>query len=157
MECRIELTIECATENRKNDLLQILQQEAGLSILKYQDTPVKQLYSPACETSDFDTLFDTLKVLLPDITYIKSEKNYCLVHTTNRGEHLLRIPLKKIANHFNSKKLLRIHRSFCVQTNHLRGIYRQNQNWMVVCGDAHLPLSKTFRQLVLTQFAHLMD
>jgi hypothetical protein len=59
-------------------------------------------------------------VALADIIYIKSDRNYCQIHTQNEV-HSMRISLKKLEQQLRNSDLRRIHNSYLINENKIVG------------------------------------
>lgn len=59
-----------------------------------------------------------------DITHFKAEKDYTWIHTISNKSYLSSHGIGNIERKVDSKRFIRIHRSFIVNTEHITGCYR---------------------------------
>ena len=59
-----------------------------------------------------------------DITHFKAEKDYTWIHTVSNRAYLSSHGIGNIERKLDSKRFIRIHRSFIVNTEHITGCYR---------------------------------
>ncbi len=88
-----------------------------------------------------------IKVLLNDILFIKSEKNYIDVYTTGK-KFVVRDTIDNFIVEVDSNKFIRSHRSYAVNINNIDKIvgselFMQNHT---------IPLSRNYKKEVLTHF-----
>lgn len=130
-----------------------LQRAVELAIIRIQEKHVKEKKLELSADEPFilsDCIFvrnhdKMVKVCIDAILYIEAERNYCKIHCKDK-EHLLVMTLKDIEEKFNSKKFLRIHRSFIVNLSHIDEIAT---NYVVIAKKA-IPLSaESKKQLLL--------
>ena len=87
------------------------------------------------------------KVHIADILYLEALTNYTKVVTVQK-KYITLNNLKSFLDHLPAKRFLRIHRSYAVAVDKIRGVYK---NELLV--DAQkLPLGKTYRQEVKKLF-----
>lgn len=93
-------------------------------------------------------------VLMDQILFLKSEGNYCLVHTQERVEEI-RISLKSILLHFPKDKIIPVHRSYCVNPKKVEQL-RKNESgaWGIPFGKYWVPIGKTFLPEMKKQYSH---
>ena len=85
-----------------------------------------------------------VKVCINNILYIEAERNYCKIHCKDK-EHLLVTTLKYLEEKLTSNVLMRIHRSFIVNLNHIDEIATNH----VVIGKKAIPLSAELKKQLL--------
>jgi len=85
-----------------------------------------------------------VKVCINNILYIEAERNYCKIHCKDK-EHLLVTTLKYLEEKLTSNILMRIHRSFIVNLNHIDEIATNH----VVIGKKAIPLSAELKKQLL--------
>jgi len=83
------------------------------------------------------------KVMLSDILYIESLKDYITIYTKTR-----RVTAKHTISSFEEKlpesEFIRIHRSFVISLKHITGFTANS----IEIGDKELPIGRNFRQMV---------
>ena len=109
---------------------------------------------PANEESPFllsDRIFvrhkdKMIKVFINDILFAEADRNYCMVHTTDR-EYLLTVPLRVLEDNLPEGKFMRVHRSFVVNLGKIDAL-GDNQEYLVL-GQKNVPVSRRFKDDVL--------
>lgn len=81
-----------------------------------------------------------IRVLLDDIMYVESDKDYVRVFTKN-GSVITRQTISSIEAMLAENKFLRIHRSFIVSLSQIKSF----TNEIVEIGDKELPIGKLYR------------
>jgi DNA-binding LytR/AlgR family response regulator len=87
--------------------------------------------------------YNTIKIFLYEIIYLKSDNNYVEIITGKRT-YVERISLENILSTINSEDFIRVHRSFAINTTHLKELKSSN----VVVGDHLIPVSRKFLKSV---------
>ena len=86
----------------------------------------------------------TFKVLVEDILYVESFKDYIVVHQTN-GENITTYQsISQIEKTLNSDKFLRIHRSYLIALKHVHSFSAT----YVFIQDKELPIGRTYKEQV---------
>ena len=110
------------------------------------------------ETKDDDqvtTLHDRLfirqkdqmvKVTINNILYLEADRNYCKIHTLEKV-FLASTPLGTIEEELPSKKFIKVHRSFIVNTNKIDAI-GEHREYLVI-NKVQVPISRRNREEVL--------
>lgn len=80
------------------------------------------------------------KVKLDDILYLESDNVYVNVHTTS-GKLMVRNTLPDYIDLVGARWLLRVHRSYAVNINHIEAI---NTEYLII-NKTQIPVSKAFR------------
>jgi len=109
--------------------------------------------NPGCETNDFMYIRTgkmVHKVLIKDIVYVESLKDYVNIHTADRTI-TARQTLSSIENMMNENLFLRIHRSFIVSINHIIGFTSTS----IAISDKNLPIGRNYKQQVFHQLNYL--
>lgn len=83
------------------------------------------------------------KVLLSDILYIESMKNYVAIYTTQREQIITLLSMKNMEERLPEKDFFRVHKSFIVALNHIKAV----DGGEIVLSNAkdRIPLSATYR------------
>jgi DNA-binding LytR/AlgR family response regulator len=81
-----------------------------------------------------------VKVLLNDIHYVESDKDYIKVFT-EKGSVVTRQTISSIEAMLSENKFLRIHRSFIVSLEHIKSFTHE----MVEVGNKEIPIGKLYR------------
>ncbi|MCU4155060.1 response regulator transcription factor [Carboxylicivirga sp. A043] len=104
---------------------------------------------PSCDVNDFMYIRTgkmVHKVLLKDIMYVESLKDYVNIHTPDRTI-TARQTLSSIENMLNEEQFMRIHRSFIVSINHISGFTATT----IAIADKNLPIGRNYKQQVFHQ------
>ena len=88
-----------------------------------------------------------VKLLVSSIQWIKSENIYIEIITQEKM-YVVRNSLDKFLEELNDDFLLRIHRSYAVNLNHIKAVNGQ----YVLIGSDKIPLSRKYRDELLEQF-----
>jgi len=86
------------------------------------------------------------KVVLKDIVYVESLKDYINIHTADRTI-TARQTLSSIENMLNNEHFIRIHRSFIISINHISGFTSTS----IAIADKNLPIGRNYKQQVFHQ------
>lgn len=84
------------------------------------------------------------KILVEDILYIEALSNYVILYTKAK-KHIVYMSFKGIESQLPGHLFLKIHKSFIVAVNAIQTI----DNNEVIVGDHILPISKSYRSLVM--------
>ena len=87
-----------------------------------------------------------VKVFIHDILFVEADRNYCMVHTTEK-EFLLTVPLKVLEGHLPDGKFMRVHRSFVVNLGKIDAL-ADNHEYLVF-GQKNVPVSRRFKEAVV--------
>lgn len=90
-----------------------------------------------------------VKVVIEDILYIKADGNYCLIATDDK-DYMLTVPLKTLEESLPASHFMRTHRSFVVNLNKIEAL-TDNQEFLTLGGDKHIPVSRRFKPEVLNR------
>lgn len=85
-----------------------------------------------------------VKVMLPDILYIESMKDYIKVFTTN-GTIITKQSISSVEAMLPEKEFIRTHRSFIVASRHIRSFTAE----LIEIRDTEIPIGKLFRNEVM--------
>ena len=83
------------------------------------------------------------KVKIADILYIEADGSYCKVHTAN-DNYTLSFNLNHFQNAVKTKNLVRVHRSYIINQNHVDGFDKNS----LLMGEQIIPVSNTYKDLV---------
>jgi len=93
-----------------------------------------------------------VKMALQNIVYFKSEDNYVFLYYKHAGElkkELIRTTLKRLEHELNAANLVRIHRSYMINSQNLVSAVKTSKGYQVKMDDApqhHLPVSATYHR-----------
>jgi DNA-binding LytR/AlgR family response regulator len=85
-----------------------------------------------------------------DLLYLEAADNYVLIHYLDRDKQLkymIRTTLKRIEQEFPAKNLVRCHRSFIINIDHVRTIRREKEGLIINFEspvNITVPISKTY-------------
>lgn len=85
-----------------------------------------------------------VKVCIEDIFYIEAERNYCKIYCKEK-EHLIVSTLKELDEKLSANTLMRIHRSFIINMNHIDEIATSH----VVIAKKAIPISADLKKQLL--------
>jgi DNA-binding LytR/AlgR family response regulator len=94
-----------------------------------------------------------MNVQLRNIVYFKSEDNYILLFYKSENElkkELIRTNLKKLEQELNQPSLIRIHRSYMINSQNLQSAIKTSRGYKVrmeVEPQHHLPVSATYHRI----------
>lgn len=93
-----------------------------------------------------------LRLRSDQVSYVSAAGNYCELHTANRV-HLVRVPLKEMADRLHMHGFARVHRSALVNLDALESIERLSSGTRPIarlrCGTT-IPVGRRFQAAVLT-------
>jgi hypothetical protein len=93
-----------------------------------------------------------LRLRSDQVSYVSAAGNYCELHTANRV-HLVRVPLREMAERLHVHGFARVHRSALVNLNALESIERPSSGTRRIarlrCGTT-IPVGRRFQAEVLT-------
>lgn len=82
------------------------------------------------------------KILVDDISHVKTDKNYLEVFTCAGQKYILRQALKEFLDQLYMEHFCQVHKSFAVHTKHVTAFDANN---VVVCGQS-IPIGKKYIQ-----------
>jgi DNA-binding LytR/AlgR family response regulator len=86
------------------------------------------------------------KIIMADVIYIEAMANYVIIHTRQK-KYITYLTFSGIEEQLPSQLFVRIHKSFLVALSAIQTI----DGTEVITGSARLPLSKTYRNEVMTR------
>lgn len=84
-----------------------------------------------------------LKLMLDDISYLKSDGDYIMIHT-DKKEYLIREKMKNISEKLSPKQFIRVHKSYIVSIKRITELYGN----IVKCGDNEIPVGQIYRNIL---------
>lgn len=91
---------------------------------------------------EFKNGYDLERIHLSDLKYIKAEGNYVEIYLQSR-KLLVRNTLEAILQEMNNELIVRIHRSFAINTQKIK----KRSSLEVDLGDIQLPISRSYAQV----------
>lgn len=91
---------------------------------------------------EFKNGYDLERIHLSDLKYIKAEGNYVEIYLQSR-KLLVRNTLEAILQEMNNELIVRIHRSFAINTQKIK----KRSTLEVDLGDIQLPISRSYAQV----------
>jgi DNA-binding LytR/AlgR family response regulator len=88
------------------------------------------------------------KVIINDIVYIESWKDYIKVFLTNGKSLLVKQSISSMENLLSDHKFLRVHRSYMVSMDKISGY----NNLSVQLGFTEIPIGRLYKQAVMERF-----
>jgi DNA-binding LytR/AlgR family response regulator len=85
-----------------------------------------------------------IKVPLKEILYLEATGSYCKLYSTDR-EFTISCNLNKLSSKIAEHNFIRVHRSYVVNLNHIKGINGE----AIEIGNKSLPISFTYRKLLM--------
>jgi DNA-binding LytR/AlgR family response regulator len=116
----------------------------------YQQTSIKHEIATIVEEKKTDSFVyfradrKMVKVMLQDILYIESMKDYIKVFTTN-GTIITKQSISSVEAMLPEKEFIRTHRSFIVAARHIRSYTSE----LIEISNAEIPIGKLFRNEVM--------
>lgn len=116
----------------------------------YQQTIQKNEVSAAVDEKKTDSFVyfradrKMIKVMLQDILYIESMKDYIKVFTKN-GTIITKQSISSVESMLPEKEFIRTHRSFIVASRHIRSFTSE----LIEINNAEIPIGKLFRNTVM--------
>ena len=107
---------------------------------------------PSVEKGNYfinDSLFikqgqNFIKVKLDEIIFIESDKKYVYIHILGK-KLLVRETMQNYVDIIGSKHIMRIHRSYAINLNHIQSINTET----LIVGGHEVPIGKTYREELL--------
>ena len=133
-----------------------------IRLMNYGNVVTDETYT--AQSSQKITLFDNNGVMKLSITasnlyYIESDDNYIKVwYRDNDGtlkQYMLRCKLKTVEDSFADSDLVRCHRKYIVNMNHVEMLYRLKESYELrldIDGMDPIPVTKTYESGVLARF-----
>lgn len=87
------------------------------------------------------------RIELPEIRFIRVDHVYLSINLTNGREALQRGSIQDIIDLFGAHRLVRVHRSYAVNPEHVTG----QDSSGIYCGKTHIPVSRRRRREVFQQ------
>lgn len=81
-----------------------------------------------------------IKIHQKDILYLEAQDNYVRIHTTGK-HYLIRCTLTKAMNRLNKSFMLRVHRSFGININHIES-FSENE---ITIGFTTVPIGRNYK------------
>lgn len=94
------------------------------------------------------------KVPFLEIAFVKSNDNYCEIHTTKMDVFTARIPISKMLEMLPARSFFRTHRQFIIQTNLIEQINFQDN--ILIVNKKEIPVSRENRK-ELEAMIHKLD
>lgn len=92
--------------------------------------------------------YQYVKINLNDILYVESNNNYIIIRTIYEKRHVIRDTLSAFLEKSALEKLIRTHRSFAVNLNHVIKISSE----FAFLKSAKVPITRSFRDTVKSEF-----
>jgi DNA-binding LytR/AlgR family response regulator len=107
----------------------------GMVIQRFQEVQEEVLI-------EFKNGYDLERIHLSELQYIKAEGNYVEIYLDSR-KVVVRNTLEAILQEMNSELIIRIHRSFAINTQKIK----KRSNAEVDLGEVQLPISRSYSQI----------
>ncbi len=89
-----------------------------------------------------------VQILIKDIDYIESLKDYAKIYFKGSEKIMIRESLKKIIERLKKHNFIRVHRSFIVSIDKISSIYGN----IIKVGSYEVPMNKSQRDFILKKF-----
>ena len=86
------------------------------------------------------------KVRLEEIFWIKSDGNYCAIHT-KENRYVIKTSLTRFLDNLPDTQFIQVHRSYVVRISQVDQI--DTQAGLIYIGEDELPLGRKFKELLL--------
>ena len=94
---------------------------------------------------------------LDQITFIKAESNYSVIHTLTGSRHLVSKPLKQFDDRLQARQFARCHQSYLVNCIHVSHLITGTHPRVVLSTNMKIPVSRrqiaTFKNYLLNQYS----
>lgn len=88
------------------------------------------------------------KCHISDIKYLKADSTYCHIYLSSGSMLVMTSTLKNVFHQFNHPDLIRVHRSYAVNINHV-DVIKGN---LVIIGQDEIPMSTDLKEKALAKF-----
>jgi hypothetical protein len=98
-----------------------------------------------------------------DLLYLEAADNYVLIHYLEgdkKMKYMIRTTLKRIEQGFSAKNLVRCHRSFIINIDHVRTIRREKEGLIINFEspvNITVPISKTYLEVFIRKLSNTMN
>jgi hypothetical protein len=98
-----------------------------------------------------------------DLLYLEAADNYVLIHYLDgdkKMKYMIRTTLKRIEQEFAAKNLVRCHRSFIINIDHVRTIRREKEGLIINFEspvNITVPISKTYLEVFIRKLSNTMN
>ncbi len=89
-----------------------------------------------------------IKILLQDIVFIESEKDYIKVQTLNDGMIISRMTMKAILELLPEQGFMRVHRSFVVPVGQVKEVRKKT----LLVRDVEIPIGENYESIIAQHF-----
>ncbi len=89
-----------------------------------------------------------VKLFLNDILYFVAEDNYVKIFTVSNKTFLVRNTLTRIMDIFKNSHIVRIHKSYCINTNHI-DVFSEHE---VTINNNTIPIGRNYKSELLRLF-----
>lgn len=147
-----EFAVESYELNVLDYLLKPISFERFLKAIDKLDHPGSENLKPPAEDSQSDSFIyvkserKNLKILLNEILYIESLKDYIKIHTANKTI-ITQVPISEIERRL-PEKFLRVHRSFIIAKDKITA-YTQHD---LEIGKHQIPIGRNYKAIVSKNF-----
>ena len=91
-----------------------------------------------------------VKINMSEIIYIQADDNYSKIFTSSK-KHLVSYTLKKVTEKLLHTNLIRIHRSFIINTNFIDKI----KDGFVYIGEKEIPIGRSYQETLFSKISRL--
>ena len=92
--------------------------------------------------------YEHIKITLDDIVFIKSDQDYCELHTSNK-KYLSPEPLRYWEKTLNPQCFTRVHKSYIINVTKIEKI---SGNQVFLMGDALIPIGRAYKEEFIREF-----
>lgn len=140
----------------------INEKDNTIRLMNYGNVVTDEMYSAQDEKKI--TIFDNngvlkLSIKSSNLYYIESNDNFIKVWYTDSGgilkQYMLRCRLKTIEDSFKESELVRCHRKYIVNMNHIKMLTKEKDGYVIELDGVEsepIPISKTYEENVLSRF-----
>lgn len=135
-------------------LVKATQRAIDKILLNRQSDNIEQLLRKMSEQRAAGTLCIPTRdgfefINIADILYCQADNNYCTIHLAGGDDRLVSRPLKDIESKLDPAQFLRIHQSFLINIDHVKGYSRTDGGLVIMPGQTRLPVSRSRRNAVV--------
>jgi DNA-binding LytR/AlgR family response regulator len=98
-----------------------------------------------------------------DLLYLEAADNYVLIHYLDGDKQLkymIRTTLKRIEEEFSEKNLVRCHRSYMINIDHVKTIRKEKEGLIINFEspvNITIPISKTYLDIFIRKLSNTVD
>lgn len=84
-----------------------------------------------------------VNIQVADILYLKAEKDYTRIHTAEHA-YLGTYGISQMEQKLNPQSFIRVHRSFIVNVNHIKELYKDIRQYMIMTDGTEISIGRNY-------------